>query len=50
MKSFDEFADDYREILENSTQEIIGEKSDFFSEYKIKEIYNENFRGGGKTG
>ena len=36
---FDNYADDYRSIHTNNVQKLTGKDSDYFSEYKIKEIY-----------
>ncbi len=37
--SFDQYADNYRQIHTKNVQGISGESSDYFSEYKIQELY-----------
>lgn len=36
---FDKFADEYREIHRNNVR-MSGEEPDFFTEYKIREVFN----------
>ena len=40
-REFDEFAQDYRKILDNNLNKLSSAKNEYFCEYKIKEVFNQ---------
>lgn len=40
-REFDEYAEDYRTIHTKNIQKVSGQDSDYFREYKIRELFDQ---------